>query len=365
MKRLGLIVNPIAGLGGRVGLKGTDGAAAKALALGAVPEAGSKARRALRMVPGTFVPGTVLTAAGGMGEHACESLSASIVYRPPGEATTANDTRAAALAMEAAGADLIVFSGGDGTARDILDCLGQRLPLLGIPSGVKMHSAVFATSPEAAGQLVALLLTGEPGRVRFVEREVMDVDEEGLRQGRLSARLHGYARVPEERRLVQAAKAGGVLSEDAALDGAAHRIASEMEPGALHLIGPGTSAKRVLTALGLAGTLLGVDAVIDGALAGRDVSEAEILKLAAGRSIRIIVGVTGGQGFVLGRGNQQISPPIIRRAELTIIASVAKLVALQGGPLRVDTGDPDLDRALGGYARVVTGPGETMVMRIR
>jgi predicted polyphosphate/ATP-dependent NAD kinase len=208
----------------------------------------------------------------------------------------------------------------------------------------------------------------------------MDVDEEAVRTGRLSARLHGYALVPEERRLVQAAKAGGGLCEDAALDGAAREIAGAMAPGVLHLIGPGTSAKRVLAALGLEGSLLGVDAVIDRQLVGRDVSEVEILRLAEdergrtslrakvsdtmGRKVRIIVGVTGGQGFILGRGNQQLSPAILRRAELTIIASPAKLIALQGGSLKVDTGDPELDRALAGCVRVATGPGETMVMRI-
>jgi predicted polyphosphate/ATP-dependent NAD kinase len=267
--------------------------------------------------------------------------------------------------MEAAGIGLIVFVGGDGTARDLLDAVGTRVPVLGVPSGVKMHSAVFATGPEAGAILTAELVLGARP-IAFRDAEVMDIDEAQLGHGIVAARLHGYARVPYEQRLIQAGKAAG-YSESAALAGAAREIAAAMQPGTFYLIGPGTSAGLVKRQLGLTGTLLGVDAVLDRRLVGADVTERRILELAQDQPIRIIVGLVGGQGFVLGRGNQQVSPAVIRRAGpdgITVLASTGKLLALEGAALLVDTGDVSLDRDLAGFIRVVTGPGETAVMRV-
>ncbi|MGH6900126.1 MAG: ATP-NAD kinase family protein, partial [Geminicoccaceae bacterium] len=284
----------------------------------------------------------------------------------PGGPTTAADTRAAVRAMRERGVDVILFAGGDGTARDVAQEIGLAIPVLGIPCGVKMHSGVFAISPEAAGRLIAELCVGA-GRVRFREVEIMDVDEDAVRESRIAARLYGYARAPYARRLVQGAKGGPPPSDEDAVDAACAEIAREMAPGTLYLTGPGRTAKRVTDALGLDGTLLGVDAVLDRRLVGRDLSEREILELMRGRQARIVVGVIGGQGFVFGRGNQQIGAQVIRqvgRDGLVIVASTEKLLALPEPRLLVDTGDRALDAALAGHVRVRTGPRRSMVMRL-
>ena len=196
--------------------------------------------------------------------------------------------------------------------------------------------------------------------------EVMDVDEAALRAGRISARLFGYASVPHERRLLQNAKAGLPGGDDGALAAACSRIAAELEPGVLHLFGPGTTTRMILAALGLEGTLLGVDAVRDGRLVGTDLSEQAILALLDGPA-RIVVGVTGGQGFLFGRGNQQLGPKLLRRVgreNVLAVASAAKLLALAPRRLLVETGDAAVDAMLAGWLRVRTGPDQTVLMRV-
>jgi len=367
--RIGLIVNPVAGMGGSVGLKGTDGREIldRAQVLGARPVAPERALRALRRLGGA-APGTVLLGcAGAMGGDVAREagLSFTLVYQSP-QATTAADTRAAAQALRAQGAALILFAGGDGTARDILNAVGDAVPMLGIPSGVKMHSAVFAISPEAAGQLAALVATDRGGKIVIREAEIMDIDEDAMRTGRVSARLHGYGRMPFERHLVQSAKAGG-MAEDAALDGVCREIATEMLPGVVYILGPGTTTQRILGHLGLAGTLLGVDAVLDGKLLGQDLAGRQIEALVRGRPTQIIVSVIGGQGYVFGRGNQQIGADLIRAVgsdNVIVVATQHKLASLAGGHLLVDTGDRALDEELQGYIRVRTGPGQSAIMRL-
>jgi predicted polyphosphate/ATP-dependent NAD kinase len=367
---LGLIVNPVAGMGGRVGLKGTDGLSEQARKLGAEPLSEVRTLRALCRLGAPRTGIAILAAGGTMGASAANEagLLCQIVTTPPGGETSAADTANAVRAMMAAQVDLILFAGGDGTARDIYAIVGDTVPILGIPSGVKMQSAVFATSPEASGDLVAAILAlPDRGRLQYRPSEVMDIDEEELRRGAISPRLFGYARVPYVPRLLQNAKVRNHGLDEAALDSAARRIATEMDPSAIYAIGPGRSAKRVLSALNLSGSLLGTDLVDSRKLIARDANERTILDLAQGRNLRIIVGVIGGQGHVFGRGNQELSPAVIRlagRDAITIIASQQKLLALEDKRLLVDTGDLALDRELAGYWRVAIGPQEDMVMQV-
>ncbi len=365
--RIGLIVNPIAGMGGAVGLKGTDGALALAEARrrGAKAQAPMRARQALAELVGLRERVEIFTGPAELGADV--ATAGGFAFEALGQAPkrlTGEATRGLARRLVERQVDLILFAGGDGTARDILASVGQTVPVLGIPSGVKMHSGVFATGPATAGRLAALLTAG--GRCPLVEAEIMDIDEDALRAGGLTARLHGYALVPVERHSVQSPKAGVFPSDDNAVEGAARAIAGEMLDNVTYVIGPGRSAKRVLAALGHAGHLLGVDLVRDGVLIGRDLAESQLKARLGKGPVALIVGVTGGQGYLFGRGNQPISPRIIRRAlpALIAIAGPQKLAALPQARLLVDTGDPALDCALSGYRRVRCGRNEWMMIRV-
>lgn len=363
MRRLGVIVNPIAGMGGRVGLKGTDGAAilARARALGATPISGQRATRALAEL--TSRPFEVLAPPGTMGALPCAEagLDCTVLHDIIMDAA---GTRAAAHAMAEAGVALILFAGGDGTARDIADVVGTAVPLLGIPTGVKMQSAIFATSPAAAGRLAARFLT-EGTNLR--EAEVLDLDEDALREGRVRPRLHGVATVPEERTLMQAGKAGAAVPDDAALDALARRLIAEMDRERLYLLGCGTTMRRVKHAMGFEGTLMGVDVALGSRLLAADVGERQLLQLTEVTPATAILSVTGGQGFLLGRGNQQFSPAVLRRLgrqNIIVVAGALKLAALDPACLHVDTGEADTDAMLGGYIAVRTAPDRSAMLRI-
>ncbi|MFO0992305.1 MAG: ATP-NAD kinase family protein [Hyphomicrobiales bacterium] len=368
--RLGLIVNPLAGMGGRVGLKGTDGRADEALKLGARPSSGERAVRALKRLAASHPTLTIVAAHGAMGQDAASEAGylAELITASPANRTTAEDTIAAAREMRARNVDLILFSGGDGTARDVFEAIADSVPILGIPAGVKMQSGVFATSPEIAGEIVAALAAMvDRNKAEYRASEVMDIDEDLLRQGAISPRLYGYAKVPYFPLRLQNAKARQHALDEAAVSAAARQLAAAMESGALYAIGAGRTAKRVIEALGEKGTLLGTDLVADGKVIARDANEKAILERAGERPLKLIIGVVGGQGYVLGRGNQELSPDVIRRAgrdNITIIASQEKLMALPDKRLLVETGDGELDRELAGYWRVVVGPTDEMVMKM-
>ncbi len=366
--RIGVIVNPVAGLGGRVGLKGTDGpdTVAEALRRGAEPQAGPRARRAMARLADR-VPGTVIDCApGALGLDWVADLDlnprAADVEASSG---TARDTRSAVAAMP--DCDLIVFAGGDGTARDVAGALAPGQAMLGIPCGVKMHSGVFAVSPEAAGALLADLAS-TPDRIGWTdEAEVMDIDEAALRAGHIAPRLFGHARVPVAKTRMQAAKGGPRTPASTALASAAREVVAGMEPGVLYVIGPGASAGAVMQAAGHPPGVLGIGALKDGQAVARDAAASELEALAGDGPVRLVLGVTGQQGFLIGRGNQQISPALVKRAGrdgLIVLATEDKLAGLAQPRLWVDTGDPALDAALAGFVRVRTGPRREMVMRI-
>lgn len=253
--------------------------------------------------------------------------------------------------------DLILFAGGDGTARDIYKAIGDTgIPVIGIPTGVKIHSAVYATTPRNAGKLAAMYLQGTVTDVHL--REVMDIDEEAFRQNRVTAKLYGYLPVPHEERLVQGLKAGRAEGEEANVQAIAHFVVDQMDDEHVYIIGPGTTTAAIMEVLGLPYTLLGVDVVANKQLIGRDVTEAQLLELIEGRKAKVIVTIIGGQGAVFGRGNQQISARVLKqlgKENIMIIAPQSKLADLGTRPLLIDTGDEEVNEMLRGYYRVIIG----------
>ena len=368
--RLGLIVNPIAGMGGSVGLKGTDGElAAAARKLGATPVASERAQKALSQLGGFGGSLAIFTCAGEMGADAAAlaGLEPTVLTTAAGRETVAADTRAGAMAMVERDPDLLLFVGGDGTARDVLEVIGRRVPVLGVPSGVKMHSAVFAASARAAGEIAARFLRARDRRSLLGDAEVLDRDVNGT--GEASPRLYGIVRTPRSGFLVPGAKAASPVSEQAALDAAIARVVARMDDSRLSLLGPGSTMQLAKRQIGFEGTLLGVDAVRDGSCLATDLGEREILRLLGrhGRG-RIVVSVVGGQGFLFGRGNQQLSARVIRRVgkdKIVIVSSLEKLTALPWGCLLVDTGDEALDEELSGHLPVVVSGNRTAMMPIR
>ena len=377
MTKLGLIINPIAGMGGKVALKGTDGDAAyqQALSRGAQPQAHTRAIEALTIIANAMPQTTIITCAGGMGEDAARSrgLSPTIIEGIPKDsrATTPADTRQAALEMRRLGVDLLLFAGGDGTARDICDALGSAAspsaptPALGIPAGVKMHSAVFAFNPRTAGEIALSFLTSDIDTVAAAE--VMDIDEDAFRDGRLSATLHGYLQVPQHSDGVQATKSGATTNDDTAVIDIARQVIADMLDDTLYIIGPGTTTAAIPKALGIPNTLLGVDVILNKRLLASDASESELLALIDDKPAKIVITAIGGQGYIFGRGNQQISPTVIRRISkrnIIVIATRQKLLQLAGKPLLVDTGNPALDAHLSGYTKVITGHRESHTYKV-
>ena len=368
LRKLGFIVNPIAGMGGRVGLKGTDGVEIlrRARELGAEPVAPVRAREVLEVLAEARDVVQVVTYPGEMGEDGARKCGfepvvlGSIVS---GE-TTGEDTRRAVGDMVGLKVDLILFVGGDGTARNVCEAVGEAVPVLGVPSGVKIHSAVFAVNPGAAAVIaLRFLFEGLPLR----ESEVMDVDEEAFREGRVSARLYGYVLTPYEPMLIQGSKVESPVSEVEIQNQAAIAVyvIEEMKPDVVYVVGPGTTTRTIGDLLDEKKTLLGVDVFYNKKVVARDAGEGRILTEVRGRSARIIVTPIGGQGFIFGRGNQQISPRVIREVGLDNIVIVATRHKLSGlKSLRVDTGDPKLDEELRGYRKVVTDYREEHVVSV-
>ena len=368
---VGLIVNPVAGLGGSLGLKGSD----DLVASGIVPEtlkAGRSAERAKRALTALrpYVSQLRFVCWGGsMGEGVLSSLGlkAEVLGSCGSVSSTAEDTKQAAQAMAAAGVDIIVFVGGDGTARDLYDAVGDGFPVLGIPAGVKMHSGVFAVSPEAAGELLVELVKG--GLVGLAPQEVRDIDEQAFREDIVRSRFYGEMQVPAEGRFLQQTKIGGVENAELAAADIAAWVVESMEEGCCYIIGPGSTTAAIMDELGVSNTLLGVDVVRDGKLLLTDANEQDLLALLAEPELgaRIIVTAIGGQGHIFGRGNQQISPAVIRRVgvnNIGIVAAKSKITALEGRPLLLDTNDPALDTELSGYRAVITGYQDQILYRL-
>jgi predicted polyphosphate/ATP-dependent NAD kinase len=359
---IGLVVNPVAGMGGRVGLKGTDGLADRARTLGAEPLAPARAAEALAPLAGHGL--RFVTAPGEMGAAPLARAGIADVecVHEPAVPSTSADTQAACRAFLERGVDLVLFCGGDGTARDVADAVGTTVPVLGIPAGVKMLSSVFALDPESVGRLLLA-----DGPARLADAEVIDVDEEAYRANDFRTVLHAIVKTPSAPGLVQAAKqVFEEVDEDRARDAIGRFIADAMRPGVVYILGPGTTTGAVAAHLGIAGTLLGFDAVLDGRLIAADLAESDLVALLdAGREARLVLSVIGAQGFVLGRGTQVCTPAVIRRIGLERLIVIGTPGKLARTPcLHLDTGDLDLDRAFGPYLRVVTGYGTAQRKRV-
>jgi predicted polyphosphate/ATP-dependent NAD kinase len=376
MFKLGLIVNPLAGLGGPLGMKGSDGLDLSEVPSGDLGRSTARALRCLaRIASSQSGQLTVYGFAGEMSAQAAsgdESDRVGLTFVSVGNAadrskTTPADTQGAALTLLNHGVDLLLFVGGDGTARDIYSAVGTQVPCLGVPAGVKMHSGVYAVSPESAADIVLALMAG--GLVELSEQEVRDIDEDAFRAGSVRSKYFGELLVPSIGGFLQHVKSGGREQEELVLADIADHIIESMDPNTLYIIGPGSTTAAVMAQLGLANTLLGFDAIASSALQGSDLNAEQLATLIADHSgpIKAIITAIGGQGHILGRGNQQLTPALIRaigRENFIVIATKTKITALEGRPLLVDSNDPVLDIEWQGYIQVVTGYRDVVMYRV-
>jgi predicted polyphosphate/ATP-dependent NAD kinase len=369
--RVGFLVNPLAGLGGPLGLKGSDNvqAALSPEDQVAADRSGQRALRALAVLAQAEADIALYCWGGPMGQDWLREagLDHTVLGQPASIPTTAQDTRVALGAFLEKRVDLVLFCGGDGTARDVYDAVGDAVPALGIPAGVKMQSGVFAVSPEAAAELVLRLAAGHWASV--TPAEVRDIDEEALQRDIVRSRFYGDLQVPAEGHYLQRTKVGGREDPELAAMEIAQWFADTLDSHCLYLIGPGSTTATIMEHLGVPNTLLGVDAMRDGQRVAADCNESQLLALLDDHQgpVQIVVTVIGGQGFIFGRGNQQLSAAVIRRVgadNIVLVAARSKLADLAGQPLLVDTNDPELDEALCGLRSVVTGYDERALYRV-
>ncbi len=375
--KIGLLINPIAGMGGRVGLKGTDGVVEEAIRRGAEPIAPLRAQEFLEALGElknfpNFPEFSLVACPESMGadciqnpEMNCETVKLSI-----SDMTTAEDTQQCALALYNAGVRLLVFVGGDGTARDILDVVTENniddLLVIGVPSGVKMYSGIFVVNPKDAAEVIRLVLQGGTSSAEF---EIMDADEEAFREDRFIIQLYGYLRGPSVPARFQGVKQASpeTIDEGEAQEAIARFVIDDMIPDGVYILGPGTTVKTVADILNMKKTTLGVD-IYTSEQVYNDVNEETLLQVATDPSKTwIIVSPIGHQGMLFGRGNQQISPKIIDlvgKEHITVISTPAKLQGIAEGTFKVDTGQPATDEMLRGYIRVITDYNEIRLIKV-
>ena len=376
MFKLGFIINPIAGIGGSVALKGSDGdnIIKEAIARGARPQSSSRALVALSVLKDVIDVKDagnsgvqLITYPSVMGEDVARlaGFIPTVLGQIDPDHSTSDDTKAAVKALQSYGVDLILFAGGDGTARDLCQSVDPGQAVLGIPCGVKMHSGVYAVNPQSAGELVKKLISGQ--LIHLNQREVRDLDEDAFREGVIKAKFYGEMLVPEDEKFLQAVKTGGHHAEPLAIQDIAVEVVENLDEDTLYIMGSGTTTQAIMDELGLEGTLLGVDLVRAGKLIASNVGEKKILAELEKYNGKIVVTVIGGQGHIFGRGNQQISSEVIRKVgkeNIIIVATKAKLAALDKKPLLVDTGDQLLDKDLSGYLRVTTAYQQSVLYRV-
>ncbi|MEM1676101.1 MAG: ATP-NAD kinase family protein [Desulfurococcaceae archaeon] len=364
---MGFIINPIAGMGGSVGLKGTDGDAYRlAVERGAKPIAW---KRGLEFLNNINTTGFVIYTP--IGEMGLNTVKMSIhrdkvvkTYNVCSETTTAEDTKRIVREMIRDGVDIIVFVGGDGTARDICEAVNKETVVLGVPSGVKMYSAVFAVNPKAASRVFEEFIRGN---IVIVEREVLDIDEKAFRRDELYVKLHCYLKIPVFENFVQSSKTIAYSGDEEDNKIAIARYVIEnMSNDTVYILGPGTTVKTINKLLGIPATILGVDVLYNYKLLVKDAWEKQLIEiLDRFNKAKIILSPIGGQGFILGRGNQQISPNVIKRIgreNIVIVSTWSKIRELDY--LRIDTGDYELDKLLEGYYPVLVDYNRFIVKKV-
>lgn len=365
--KLGLLINPLAGIGGSVALKGSDGAqtVARALQLGAKAMAATRTELALKALIDKNVE--IVTYPAEMGADVANRLgfTTKVVGAIDSGRTTAADTERAVQDLIGENIDLLLFAGGDGTARNIANVVPEHITVLGIPAGVKIHSGVYAITPKAAGEIVAMLVDGE--MLTLANQEVRDIDEEAFRAGRVSAKYYGELQVPSEHRYLQNVKSSGREVEELVIADIAADVVEQMQDDVYYVIGSGTTVQAVMQEMGLDNTLLGVDLVRNGQLVAADCTANELLQLTENAATKIIITIIGGQGHILGRGNQQLSVELLERVgkeNLQLLATKTKLNELQGRPLICDTHSEALNQQLSGVISVTTGYHDKVLYRI-
>ncbi|ASJ16326.1 ATP-NAD kinase [Thermococcus chitonophagus] len=365
---IGFIVNPIAGMGGRVALKGTDGVLEEAIKRGAKPVTPDLARLFLKELRHYDMNVEFLTGPGPLGEDYLKEFEFKhevIAHRDVGfreihgvkvPDTTSEDTKRLAKEMIDK-VDLIVFAGGDGTARDIAEVVDLKVPILGIPSGVKMFSGVFATSPEDAARVLVEFLRG---KARIERRPVMDLDEDAYRRDEIRARKFYEVLTPVVETLVQGSKEAVRADEEEDLNALAEAVAEEiLENDGIYFLGAGSTIKKIKDKLGIDGTLLGVDVIRvrngEAELLVKDATEGDLLSFIKEKP-KVVVTVIGGLNFLFGRGNQQFSPKVLRAIDKDDLIVVATPSKISSGIIRVYTGDKEVDEKFRGYLKVKISP---------
>lgn len=368
MIKIGLIVNPIAGMGGSVGLKGTDGEeiVKKAISLGANPKSPSKAIIALRQIESLKGDIKIITGANDMGESQAKELGFDVeVIDTKNYKTSRTDTINVCKEMLKKDIKLLLFVGGDGTARDVYEGVGDKITTLGIPAGVKIHSPVYAINPKNGG-LVAYKYITQKIKTTII-KEVLDLDENIYREGRVNTTLYGYLKIPVDSSSMQNKKAPTPLSEESAQRSIGLFIADNMEKDTIYIIGPGTTTKAILDTLNLKGTLLGVDIIKNKKIVKLDANEVDILKYIKSNKVKLVITPTGGQGYLLGRGNQQISHRVIREVKkenIMVVSTLYKIKSLKFKPLYIDTDNEEVDNMLKGYIKIIIGYKDEMMYKV-
>ena len=378
MVRLGLLVNPDAGLGGRLGLKGSDGQAEYARSKGANDRSGPRVKDTLEHFANLhreISDITWFTSEGRMGTDWVPKniqIGDFITIHQSSDITTVSDTSELVTSLIESNIDLLVYAGGDGTTRDIisvLESLGKsEIPVIGIPCGVKMHSGCFASSPKAGAEVLSAWLNGD---LLVSSTEVLDLDEEKYRNGEWVVRLYAEAKTPASPRWMQGAKMRvEVTGEEEIIEGLADHIRELLiTDNRLIIWGSGGTLRTISNMIGFQGTVLGIDASIGSQQIGTDLNEKQLLNLLSTHTgeVTLLLSPMGGQGFLIGRGNLQLSPDVLREIDIVNILGVvtpAKLLSVRR--LRIETGDVDLDQKFAEkkYLKVLQGYRTTRVLPI-